>query len=57
MELSLPSLEPGEQLDWLNRPFPGEAESLIQRALRKRSLEVILDRKTRRPLELLNQLI
>lgn len=57
MELSLPSVESDRQLDWLNTPFPKEAEELIKRNLRKRSLELILDRKTRRPVELLNHLI
>lgn len=57
MEISLPVEEGDRQLNWLNTPFPIEAEALIQRGLRKRLFDVMLDRKTRRPLELLSELI
>jgi hypothetical protein len=56
MELALPSDEAHEQLQWLNLPFSSEAEVLIQKALRKRVFDSIIDRKTRKPIELLEQL-
>jgi putative transposase len=57
MEISLPEVEGYGQLDWLNTPFPAEAETLIQRGLRRRLFDVIIDRRTRRAFEPLNQLI
>jgi REP element-mobilizing transposase RayT len=57
MELALPSIESHEQLDWLNRPFPKEAELLIQKGLRRTTFNKIIDRATREPVELLEQLI
>jgi REP element-mobilizing transposase RayT len=57
MELVLPSIESMEQLEWLNRPFPKEAEEMIQKGLRKREFGAIMDRKTRRPVELLDRLL
>jgi hypothetical protein len=57
MELALPAVEAYPQLEWLNRPFPKEAEALIQKGLRKRVFETVLDRETRRPVELLNELL
>jgi REP element-mobilizing transposase RayT len=57
MELALPSSDCSAQLDWLNRPFPAEAETLIQTGLRRCTFESMIDRKTRRPIELLNGLI
>ena len=57
MEISLPATDNLQQLGWLNNPFPKEAETLIQRGLRRKLFEAIMDRKTRRPFELLNQLI
>lgn len=56
MDLILPPLESPEYLQWLNRPFPKEAEGLIQRGLRKKLFDVIIDRKTRRSFEPLNHL-
>jgi putative transposase len=56
LELNLP--EPENQaawLDWLNRPFPAEAEKIIRKLLRKREIKEILNRVTRRPCEELNQ--
>jgi REP element-mobilizing transposase RayT len=57
MELVLPSCESAEQLEWLNRPFPKEAEEMIQKGLRNRVFDRIMDRDTRRPVELLDQLL
>lgn len=57
MEINLPSGEPHQQLEWLNQPFPNEAERLIKKGLRKRIFETMLDRKSRKPIELLNELI
>lgn len=57
MELSLPAIESFDLLDWLNTPFPKEAEELIRQGLRKRAFDTIMNRKTRRPLDLLNQLL
>jgi hypothetical protein len=57
LEVGLPSVEPGEQLPWLNRPFPAEAENLIRKGLRRTTFDKIRDRKTRRPHELLAHLI
>lgn len=57
MEFALPSTAITEQLEWLNRPFPKEAEGLIQKGLRKKLFDVIVDRKTRRPFEPLNDLL
>jgi REP element-mobilizing transposase RayT len=57
MEIALPSTEGELQLDWLNTPFPTESERLIQLGLRRRLFDSIIDRKTRRAFEPLNQLI
>lgn len=57
LELALPSSEPAQQVEWLNRPFPVEAESLIQQGLRKNVFDAIKDRKTRKPVEPLSQLL
>jgi putative transposase len=57
MEIALPAIDSHQQLSWLNKPFPKEAETLIQRGLRKRLFDTIMDRKDRRPIELLNRLL
>jgi putative transposase len=57
MELALPHENPIEQLGWLNRPFPQEAEKLIQAGLRKARFEALKNRQTRRPHVILNTLI
>jgi putative transposase len=57
MELAFPTIEADEQLPWLNRPFPNEAEEMIRKGLRKRVFETIMDRDTRRPVEVLDQLL
>ena len=55
LELGLPAIEASNQLGWLNRPFPKEAEELIRRGLRKKHFESIRDRKTRAIHPLLEQ--
>ena len=57
MELALPSAEASEQIEWMNNPFTTEAETLIQKGLRKKVFDTIIDRKTRKPFEPLNQLL
>jgi len=57
MELGLPATECGHQLDWLNTPFPVEAEHLIQKGLRRKFFQAVVDRKTRQPSIPLNGLI
>jgi len=57
MEISLPSSLSNDYLNWLNTPFPTEAESLIQKGLRKRLFGLIKDRKTRRYSEILHSLV
>jgi putative transposase len=57
MELNLPHSEPYDQLVWLNRPFPSEAEALIRAALRKTTIQRIIDRKTRREHTLFSQVL
>jgi REP element-mobilizing transposase RayT len=57
MELGLP-LEPASlMLDWLNQPFPSKAERAIQKGLRRKRFERILDRRHRRPIPELEQLL
>jgi REP element-mobilizing transposase RayT len=57
MEINLASLEVHEQLKWLNSPFPKEEEELIRRGLRKRILDRIVDKRTRKPVSNLEQLL
>ncbi|MBY0471898.1 transposase [bacterium] len=57
LELSLPSLQGLDILDWLNNPFPHEAETLIQKGLRKKSFDSILNRETRRSSKVLELLL
>jgi len=57
LELGLPSIEACEQLEWLNRPFPREAEELIQRGLRRKTFEAVKDRRTRLPAAILDHLL
>jgi putative transposase len=49
--------QPVQWLEWLNQPFPAEAEKLIQKTLRKKEIKSILCRVTRRPEPLLEELI
>ncbi len=57
MELALPSVEAFEQLNWLNQPFPKEAETLIQKGLRKKIFKGAIDLKTRTPMSPLDHLL
>jgi putative transposase len=57
MELALPSVDSHEQLEWLNRPFPTEAEALIQKGLRRTVFDTIIDRSTREPISALAHLV
>jgi putative transposase len=58
LELNLPDPDlPGSWLNWMNTPFTKEAELLIQKVLRKRKVDVFIDRKTRMPYPELSQLI
>ena len=47
MEYLLPSPDPVEWVDWLNRPFESELEKRIQGSLRKRIFGPKMNRKTR----------
>lgn len=55
MEVALPAVEAFEQIDWLNKPFPAEAEMLIQKGLRKKVFDAMIDRKTRSPSNVLSR--
>ena len=57
MEIGLPLNHVEELLDWLNKPFPKEAETLIQKGLRKRVFERIKKSTNRKPTEILEMLI
>jgi len=47
LEINLPSVEAHEQLDWLNSPFSAEVENLIQKGLKRKLFQAVIDRKTR----------
>jgi REP element-mobilizing transposase RayT len=57
LELALPYDEPGYWLDWLNRPFPAEAEDAIKAGLRKRVFERILTGPSKKSHDLLQQFL
>lgn len=57
MELALPTLDPFNQLEWLNKAFPAEAEHMLRKALRRKVIDTIIDRKTHRPYAPLEQLL
>ncbi|MGK5082572.1 hypothetical protein WDW37_04635 [Bdellovibrionota bacterium FG-1] len=57
MKIALPTTDDSINLQWLNTPFPKEAERLIQTGLRQRLFDTLKDHKTRRPFETLNQVI
>jgi hypothetical protein len=57
MELALPSIEAADQLEWLNKPFPKEAQELIQRGLLKKVFHAIKNRETRSRAEALDHLL
>jgi len=51
MEIGHPVDQSQKLLDWLNRPFPGEAEKLIRKGLRRPYFEKFKSKKERRMLE------
>ena len=58
LEMNLPDPDiPGSWIEWLNRPFPGDTEQLIQKALKKRKIKELINRNTRFPYDELSQLI
>jgi putative transposase len=58
LESSLLAFEAPLQLDWLNKPFPKEAETAIQKGLRRGGVfDVVLDRNRRKKTALLNEVI
>jgi putative transposase len=57
MEVNLPSIDAPDLLGWFNRPFPKEAEMLIQKGLRKRFFEAAVCRSTRKPSVLLESFL
>ena len=57
ISISMPGLEPYDLLPWLNKPFPKEAERLIQIGLRRRTFSKMICRETRTEYEELRDLI
>ena len=58
LELNLPeTTNPNGWLEWLNRPFPGETEKLIQQCMRKKKIDELLNRNKRRAQRELSQLL
>ena len=57
MEIAFPTAETHLHLNWLNKPFPKDAEVLIQKGLRKRLFVSVPDPKSRIPSEILSQLL
>jgi hypothetical protein len=57
LEANFPSFEASELLDWLNTPTPAEVEELIRKGLGKTVLDQLKCPKTRRPYNILEQLI
>lgn len=58
MEVNLPDQRyPFQWLEWIKQPFPKEAEELIRVCLQKKEVRVLLDRKTRTPYSILEDLI
>jgi putative transposase len=57
MESALPAIEPLLQLDWLNTPVPAEADALIQKGLRRKVFDSILDRVKRKETSVLDALV
>jgi putative transposase len=57
MELAFPNPEEPKLLDWLNTPFPKEAETLIKKGLRRSLFQDVIDPNTRLPSSLLSALI
>jgi putative transposase len=48
LEKALPAVEARLQLDWLNKNFSSESEALIQKGLRRKVFDVVLDRGRRK---------
>lgn len=57
LELNLPIHESEAMLNWLNRPFPKEAEELIARGMKLRCFEDLKNRSTRKPYDELGELL
>jgi putative transposase len=57
LDVSLPSSEPADWLEWLNQPFPTEADELLRKALRKKRLHNIINPHNRRIDDRFNRLI
>ncbi len=58
LELNLPPSEDlDEWLEWLNRPFPQEAEKVIQKLLKRKRIDKILDIRSRKPISILEELL
>ena len=57
MEATLPKVGTDPYLKWLNTPFLSEAENLIQKALRRKLFDIIIDRKTIMSIEQFNLLL
>lgn len=57
LEANFPAFEPVDILPWLNTPTPVEAESLIRKGLAKTILERLKCPETRRPYDILEQLL
>ncbi len=55
--ISIPGLEPYDLIPWLNKPFPKEAEALIQTGLRRKIFDKMLNPKKRKEYEELRHLI
>jgi putative transposase len=50
LEINLPDPESATAwLEWLNRPFPSEAEKIIQKCLRKKEIKAFINRTDRKP--------
>jgi putative transposase len=57
ISISLPAEETMDLLPWLNKPFPKEAESIIQRGLKNSVFDKLFCRQERREYEVLCDLI
>ena len=58
METNLPDpLNLGHWVSWLNRPFPREAEALVRKAIYRKEITTLLDRVSRKPTAILDQLL
>jgi hypothetical protein len=55
--ISIPGLEPYDLIPWLNKPFPKEAEALIQAGLRRKTFGKMICPKKRKEYQELRYLI